>query len=240
MNDIDDDDIFYDAKESLSKGSPDNRLNFRKNQNPENYENPIIDLKRNSSVYEEICDSLEKKFSEINLDKSNGEDEISNLNNLNLLSEENLQCQSTKSVFSRASEKKQREQEKLRKLELMNEELKEISLDMEFLKKNLKSILTKNKGVKERHLHNLFELQNFQGDSQQIWVAKFSCDGRYLATGGKSGVLKIWEIYTEEESIDNYEFKGILSYLKLVNESAFRIYTEHSQDIIDICWSVKV
>jgi hypothetical protein len=213
---------------------------FRKNQNPENHEIPIIDLKRNSSVYEEVSDSLDKNFSEINLDKSNGEDEISCLNNLNLISEENIQSKSTKSVESDATEKKQREQEKLRKLELMNEELKEISLDTDFLKKNLKSILTKNKGVKERHLHNLFELQNFQGDSQQIWVAKFSCDGRYLATGGKSGVLKIWEIYTEEESIDNYEFKGILSYLKLVNESAYRIYTEHSQDIIDICWSVKV
>jgi hypothetical protein len=245
MNDIDDDDIFYDAKESLSKdvspvGKSKSRLsNIRDSQNNS--------IKRQASVYEDVTDAIENNFSEFILE-NNVKEEIDNLKPFNKVSEnyeniesmENLKTMSTKSFHNESMERKEREQDKLRKLELMNEELKEISLDTEFLKKNLKTILVKNKGIKEKHLQNLFELQNFQGDSQQIWTARFSSDGRYLATGGKSGVLKIWEIYTEEESLDNYEFKGILSYIKLVNESAFKIYTEHTQDIIDICWNPKV
>lgn len=131
-------------------------------------------------------------------------------------------------------------QEKLRKLDSLIEESKKIKVDMDFLKKNLRFIQHKHKGLKDRHFDNLLELQCFQADYQHIWVAKISCDGRYLATGGKSGVLKVWEMYNEEESLDNYEYKGILSYLRLINESAYKTYTEHTNDIIDLCWSEKV
>ena len=66
-----------------------------------------------------------------------------------------------------------------------------------------------------------------------------SYNGKYLATGGKSGVLKIWEILTMKDSIDAYERKNILKYMNYCNEDAYRIYTEHSKDIIDIAWSKK-
>lgn len=86
------------------------------------------------------------------------------------------------------------------------------------------------------------ELQNFQIDFQQIWIVKLSQDGRYLATGGKTGVLKIFEILTVNS--DNYKStytnEDIFSYLNFINEKPVRVYNDHSNDIIDICWSPTV
>ena len=31
-----------------------------------------------------------------------------------------------------------------------------------------------------------------------IWVADFSKDGKYLATGGKDGDLKVWKVLEDE------------------------------------------
>jgi WD40 repeat protein len=101
-------------------------------------------------------------------------------------------------------------------------------------------IHVKNKNIKEVHLENLFILQDFQCDSQAVWIAKLSYDGKYLATGGQSGVLKIWSVYSEEESLDNYEYKGLLSYIKLINENAYRVYNEHVSDIVDMSWNMTV
>jgi WD40 repeat protein len=135
----------------------------------------------------------------------------------------------------------QMEQQHNKKIEILKEEINELNLDEEFLKKLLRQIVSKSKqpNMKDKHINNLLELQSFQADSQQIWSAKISNDGRYLATGGKSGVIKLFEIYSLEESIDNYEYKGIASFLKFINESAFRVYTEHSNDIIELRWSPK-
>lgn len=41
---------------------------------------------------------------------------------------------------------------------------------------------------------NLFLVQDIRAHQEPIWCAKFSPCGHYLATGGKDGVLKIWEI----------------------------------------------
>jgi WD40 repeat protein len=120
----------------------------------------------------------------------------------------------------------------MRKQELLRTDVKERTVNLEYFKRIYKILpLNTNK-----HFNTLLELQNFQADSDHIWVAKFSNDHRYLATGGTSRVLKIWEIYTYEQSFENYEgdFKEFLPFL---NETAFRIYSEHSDSIIDIAWS---
>jgi hypothetical protein len=126
------------------------------------------------------------------------------------------------------------------KSENIHHKIKEKDIDIDYLKQNLKHIQTKSKGIKDKHFQNLFELQCFQGDSQQILVAKISYGGKYLATGGLSGVLKIWTIYTEEDSVENYESKGVFSYLKFLNENAYRVYTNHKKEIIEINWHQKV
>jgi WD40 repeat protein len=93
-----------------------------------------------------------------------------------------------------------------------------------------------------KHFKHLFELQNFQADFQQIWVAKISPDGKYLATGGKTGVLKIFQILNInlDNYNDSYSLKDILPYLNFMKEHPIRVYNDHSNDIIDICWSPRV
>ena len=54
------------------------------------------------------------------------------------------------------------------------------------IKSKLYSIKEENKKLK-----NLYEIQIFKGEPEKIWVGKFSKDGKYFATGGHSGVIKI-------------------------------------------------
>ena len=101
--------------------------------------------------------------------------------------------------------------------------------------------------------NELIELQKFKADSEQIWVASLDKDHNYLATGGKSGVLKIWKMNTLIDDNNKYnnpflfsnnerEFKTnseIKNYLNFIDETVYKIYCEHSSDIIDISWSKK-
>lgn len=232
--DADDDEIFFEADDYIEGNSPKKRMtkntefDFSEQNNNQNFERSID---RRETVYEDALDDLSKEYSGIKITEENPF----------RMSEKKTFDSSISAPFDlNEIEKKQKEKEKIRKSELLKDDLKEINLDLDFLKKNLKSIIPKCKGTKEKHLQMLYELQSFQADSQQIWAMRMSMDGRYIATGGKSGVLKIWEIFTEEESLDNYEYKGFLSYFKFMDENAFRIYTEHTQDIIDVCWNPTV
>jgi WD40 repeat protein len=123
----------------------------------------------------------------------------------------------------------------MRKLELLKSEIKDerIIFDIDYYKRYYR--LLKKYGKSKINLKNLFELQNFEADFDQIWSAKFSNDNKYLAIGGKSKVLKIFEINDFVQNIDN----TIKEYFKLIDETCIRIYTEHSSDIIDLSWSYK-
>ena len=52
--------------------------------------------------------------------------------------------------------------------------------------------------------NELIELQKFKADSEQIWVASLDKEHNYLATGGKSGVLKIWKMNTLIDDNNKY------------------------------------
>ena len=52
--------------------------------------------------------------------------------------------------------------------------------------------------------NELLELQNFKADSEQIWVASLDKNHNYLATGGKSGVVKIWKMNTLQDDDNKY------------------------------------
>jgi WD40 repeat protein len=120
----------------------------------------------------------------------------------------------------------------LRKQELLITDVKERNISIEYFKQTYKLLpLNSNK-----HFKILLELQNFKADSDQIWAAKFSHDNKFLATGGTTKVLKIWEIYTYEHSLENYE-GDFREFLPFLYETAYRIYTEHSDSIIDLAWS---
>ena len=75
---------------------------------------------------------------------------------------------------------------------------KSINKSLLFLKSNYKLIKTYTSqgfNIKKRNFQNeLLQLQNFKADSEQIWVAVLDSSHNFLATGGKSGVLKIWKM----------------------------------------------
>jgi WD40 repeat protein len=120
----------------------------------------------------------------------------------------------------------------MRKHEILKTDIKGRKFNIDYFKQNYTMLpLNTNK-----HFQNLFELQNFQADSDQIWVAKFSYDNKYLATGGSSRVLKVWEIYTLDQSLENYE-SDVREFLPFINETAVRVYSEHTDSIVDIQWS---
>ena len=124
-----------------------------------------------------------------------------------------------------------------------------------FLKSNYKLIKTySSKGFmsKKRNFQNeLLELQNFKADSEQIWVAVLNSFHTFLATGGKSGVLKIWKMNTIRDDDNKYNKSLLFSenkerklcdtkcFLNIIEETVYKIYCEHSLDIIDISWSNK-
>jgi hypothetical protein len=106
-----------------------------------------------------------------------------------------------------------------------------IIFDIEYFKRNYRII--PKYGKSKINLKNLIEIQNFVADFEQVWTAKFSNDNKYLAIGGKSKVLKIYEINDIVHNIDN----TIKDYFKLIDETCIRIYTEHTSDIIELSWS---
>lgn len=117
------------------------------------------------------------------------------------------------------------------------------SLNITFMKKKLRSIPIKTKNVSKnnRHFDTLIELQNINCDQNRspIWIFKFSCDGKYIATGGKKGTLKIFEVMTNEydKYQEAYNDTDIIQYLHFINEQPLRTFNYHSSDIIDLSWS---
>ena len=145
---------------------------------------------------------------------------------------------------------------------------KPINKSLLFLKskyKFIKPYTSKGYDSKKINFQNeLIELQKFQADSEQIWVASLDHLHNFLATGGKSGVLKIWKMNTLKDDNDKYnnsllfsennnnsgnnnnnenkEFKTdeeVKNYLNIIDETVYKIYCEHTLDIIDIAWSKK-
>ena len=115
----------------------------------------------------------------------------------------------------------------------------------------IKSYTSKGFDSKKINFQNeLLELQNFKADSEQIWVAIFDNSHNYLATGGKTGVLKIWKMITLLDDNNKYNNSLLFSnkelkdeetknFLNIIDETAYKIYCEHTLDIIDISWSKK-
>ncbi|KAL7596600.1 hypothetical protein Lser_V15G30248 [Lactuca serriola] len=60
---------------------------------------------------------------------------------------------------------------------------------------------------KSKELSSLYATQDFEAHKGSISVLKFSHDGRYLASAGDDGIVKIWEI-SEHDDPRKYEIKG--------------------------------
>ena len=122
------------------------------------------------------------------------------------------------------------------------EDISDDDIKLNFLKSKLRTINVKSKNIqnpKNKHFKTLIELQNFYIEKSPIWVIKFSTDGKYLATGCKKGIVKIFEVmnYEYDDFKLSYAKSEILSYLNFLNEKPKRILNEHTSDVIDLAWS---
>ncbi|CAJ2506604.1 Uu.00g077900.m01.CDS01 [Anthostomella pinea] len=77
-----------------------------------------------------------------------------------------------------------------------------------------------------------------------IWAIEFSRDGRYLATGGRDRVVRVWAVIATQEDRDAYEEEANAAAGNEERLSApvfrakpVREFTGHSGDILDLSWS---
>ena len=122
------------------------------------------------------------------------------------------------------------------------EDVEDGDINLSFLTSKLRTIPVKTKNISNnanRHFKTLIELQNFYIDKSPIWVIKFSKEGKYLATGCKKGLIKVFEVmnYEYEDFKLIYNRNEILSYLNFLNEHPKFILNEHMSDVIDLSWS---
>ena len=114
-------------------------------------------------------------------------------------------------------------------------------LNTNHLKKHLRriSVESKNNNPKNNFFKTLIELQNFYIDESPVWVIKLSHDGKYLASGCKSGKIQIHEVigYNYSKFKTSYDRKNILEYLNFINETPYKTLERHKSDIIDLSWS---
>lgn len=125
--------------------------------------------------------------------------------------------------------------------------------------------MSHNIDEKDTFFQNLYEVQNFDIEDNSIWIIKLSNDGKFIATGGISGVLKVYPLnhdYCPEatsfscnrkvsygnndchsaflSNSTSYSSNNSLSAFKVIKESAVKIFKGHLNDIIDICWGIHV
>ncbi|KAI1487098.1 WD40-repeat-containing domain protein [Biscogniauxia mediterranea] len=76
-----------------------------------------------------------------------------------------------------------------------------------------------------------------------IWAVEFSNDGRYLATGGRDRVVRIWAVIATEDDRKAYEEEsaahadGERLSAPVFRMEPVREFTGHTGDILDLSWS---
>ncbi|OIV96982.1 hypothetical protein TanjilG_31873 [Lupinus angustifolius] len=110
-------------------------------------------------------------------------------------------------------------------------------------------------------LSALYIGQEIRAHKGLIWTMKFSHTGKYLASGGEDGVIRIWRVvsmetssfrFSEEDSIiskvkhdiscsqrknSSYSFNVLPNKILQIEESPLQEFYGHSGDVLDLAWS---
>ena len=220
-------DISFSENNSPSLNKINNKIINQKSQKSKEFSLNESNFKSEESNYEEIDTSKKKVFS------------VKNEINNNFFFNSN---QSQKTTKKETPNSNNLSITSLKINSIIFEKIKESEINLKFLQSKLRTIPIKIKNIsniKNRHFKNLIELQNFYIEDSPIWVIKFSYDSNYLATGGKKGIVKIFEImnYEYENFKSSYDKTQILSFLNFLSEKPKKTLNEHSNDIIDLSWS---
>ena len=220
-------DISFSENNSPSLNKINNKIINQKSQKSKEFSLNESNFKSEESNYEEIDTSKKKVFS------------VKNEINNNFFFNSN---QSQKTTKKETPNSNNLSITSLKINSIIFEKIKESEINLKFLQSKLRTIPIKIKNIsniKNRHFKNLIELQNFYIEDSPIWVIKFSNDSNYLATGGKKGIVKIFEImnYEYENFKSSYDKSQILSFLNFLSEKPKKTLNEHSNDIIDLSWS---
>ncbi|KAG9296354.1 hypothetical protein G9A89_014946 [Geosiphon pyriformis] len=92
-----------------------------------------------------------------------------------------------------------------------------------------------------------FDDNGDENKSCAIWVMKFSKDGKFLASGGKDMVVRVWAVISSDEEREHFlEGSGISIYegisgtklrAPVFRDKPFYEYVGHTADILDLSWS---
>ena len=120
--------------------------------------------------------------------------------------------------------------------------IKQDEIDLDFLKKKLRTIpakIHKISNERNRYIRNLIEIQNFFIEDSPIWIMKMSHNYEHLATGSKSGSIKIFNLlgYNSEELELIYNKNNVIKYFRLISEKPILQLNKHTKDIVDLSWS---
>ncbi|KAK4840393.1 hypothetical protein QYF36_007779 [Acer negundo] len=126
-------------------------------------------------------------------------------------------------------------------------------------KTNRMKVKQKNKSCME--FTGLYMGQEIQAHKGYIWTIKFSPDGRYLASGGEDGVVRIWRVTSVDASCKSFidggnldtnakegktrfgKQKSSLASIVIpdkvfqIEESPLQEFYGHASDVLDLAWS---